>query len=524
MLKTVDLFCGAGGLSYGFEATGQFEIIAAAENNKNARETYVANHKGQDDIEMIPDVRGYDFKALKERYGDIDVVIGGPPCQGFSNANRQKNHIISMNNSLVKEYFRAIREIRPKAFVMENVSMLSSETHRFYDSRNDHEEVVRLGVKMKPEELVISEENYDGVDCFYALKNHEEDIYGISDELFQHLNVLYKDRRSKENRLHKYIEKNGRVIIALIDAYFSGNRYEYQILRDIKEHLMGNDLAKYFDELEKFIKFQKSFRLLDELDENNIIYDLKQATTTGKTTATVNSYSVIEYVNNILGDTYVKKGDVLNSLWYGVPQERKRYIMLGIRSDIATVEKIKLPDGSGELPSIVTVGQAIMDLEGYEVSDGLTDRLIKYHPDDQLTDYEILMREGSSGIRNHLIPKTGRNALRRFKELKEGENFHKLSPWLKLNYADPGRTQNSIYLRLDRNKPSGTVINVRKSMWVHPTKDRAISIREAARLQSFPDRFVFKGTKNSQYQQVGNAVPPLMAKGIAELLLKYLHI
>ena len=134
------------------------------------------------------------------------------------------------------------------------------------------------------------------------------------------------------------------------------------------------------------------------------------------------------------------------------------------------------------------------------------------------------MREGSSGIRNHLIPKTGRNALRRFKELKEGENFHKLSPWLKLNYADPGRTQNSIYLRLDRNKPSGTVINVRKSMWVHPTKDRAISIREAARLQSFPDRFVFKGTKNSQYQQVGNAVPPLMAKGIAELLLKYLHI
>lgn len=209
MLKTVDLFCGAGGLSYGFEATGQFEIIAAAENNKNARETYVANHKGQDDIEMIPDVRGYDFKALKERYGDIDVVIGGPPCQGFSNANRQKNHIISMNNSLVKEYFRAIREIRPKAFVMENVSMLSSETHRFYDSRNDHEEVVRLGVKMKPEELVISEENYDGVDCFYALKNHEEDIYGISDELFQHLNVLYKDRRSKENRLHKYIEKNG---------------------------------------------------------------------------------------------------------------------------------------------------------------------------------------------------------------------------------------------------------------------------------------------------------------------------
>ena len=63
---------------------------------------------------MIPDVRDYDFSALASEFDGIDVVIGGPPCQGFSNANRQKNHIISMNNSLVKEYFRAVKEIRPK--------------------------------------------------------------------------------------------------------------------------------------------------------------------------------------------------------------------------------------------------------------------------------------------------------------------------------------------------------------------------------------------------------------------------
>lgn len=74
------------------------------------------------------------------------------------------------------------------------------------------------------------------------------------------------------------------------------------------------------------------------------------------------------------------------------------------------------------------------------------------------------------------------------------------------------------FSRILNNEPSGTVLNVRKSMWIHPTLDRAISIREAARLQTFPDSFVFCGSKDKQYQQVGNAVPPIMAKAIAKQL------
>ena len=69
---------------------------------------------------------------------------------------------------------------------------------------------------------------------------------------------------------------------------------------------------------------------------------------------------------------------------------------------------------------------------------------------------------------------------------------------------------------------SNAVVNVRKSMWIHPTQNRAISVREAARLQTFPDSFVFCGTKDSQYQQVGNAVPPIMAKSIAKKLAQIL--
>lgn len=522
MFKTVDLFAGAGGLSYGFEATDKFRIVAAAENNENASKTYALNHKGKNKIMMISDVRGYDFKGLKEELGGVDVVIGGPPCQGFSNANRQKNHIISMNNSLVKEFFRAIKEMQPRAFVMENVSMLSSDKHRFYDSYVDHDEVIRLGVPMRVDELVIADENYDGVNCFHALNQADTTFYRISDELLQLLNVLYKDRKSKEGRLEKYISKNSDIIRAKIDDFFRYEHYDYKILKSISELLESEELKSCFDELGRFIKFQKSFRLLDELKSNQIIYTLYQDLS-GKITAQVESYSVIDYVNIILGDSYIKNSAVINSLWFGVPQERKRFIMIGIKPEALKGGQIKMPDGSGTLPEIIDVDKAIMDLAIYTPhTEADQDEVVQYSCQERLSDYAKKMREGSTGIKNHIIPNTRETAMERFQKLKEGENFHKLGSELKENYADPERTQNSIYLRLDRFKPSGTVTNVRKAMWIHPTLDRAISVREAARLQSFPDKFVFEGPKNSQYQQVGNAVPPMMAQGIAEVVLKHL--
>jgi len=126
-------------------------------------------------------------------------------------------------------------------------------------------------------------------------------------------------------------------------------------------------------------------------------------------------------------------------------------------------------------------------------------------------------------LRNHIITSTRQTSMERFKTIKQGENFHSLPEDLKTNtYTDISRTQNTIYLRLAYDEPSGTVVNVRKSMWIHPTLDRAVSIREAARLQTFPDSFVFAGTKDEQYQQVGNAVPPILARAIASKLKEML--
>ena len=142
------------------------------------------------------------------------------------------------------------------------------------------------------------------------------------------------------------------------------------------------------------------------------------------------------------------------------------------------------------------------------------------YKEEKIGEYATLMRVGSKTVKNHITTKTTEKAMERFKAIQQGMNFHSLSTDLKDTYSKPERTQNTIYLRLNEAEPSGTVVNVRKSMWIHPRLNRAITVREAARLQSFPDSFEFMGTKDSQYQQVGNAVPPLLAKAIAEKVLQ----
>lgn len=524
--KVIDLFAGAGGLSLGFEQTKKYEIKVAFENSQYMQETYKMNHPG---VDVRGDVCAADYSEIQKNYGKIDVVIGGPPCQGFSNANRQKNHAISQNNMLVKQYIRAILELQPKAFVMENVSMLRSDIHRFFLCRGDSRIVRQYSIPTKNTPLCLIDEEYAfrGASTIVKDPNKIGQFIWPESDYFE-LNVILKYSKNAE-KMKKALEKHKRKLLEIAPQHIKENpkEYVYQVDSDAFEAIMNyyNGIIStqgLLAFITPAIMIQRMLNTAKEIHDNKIIVDSYSAKS--GVIANIRSYAVFDYLKAILESDkngYVIKEDVLCAADYGAPQKRMRFVVMGVKKDISP--KIALPNGQYKEKGYRTVRDAIEDLEDLKPITKVEEDIgIPTGPKDGISELAAMLRD-SELLKNHIVTETTETALERFKALKQGENFHKLDESLKTNtYTDASRTQNTIYLRLNYDEPSGTVVNVRKSMWIHPTLDRAISVREAARLQTFPDSFVFCGTKDKQYQQVGNAVPPIMAKSIAKKLAKTL--
>ena len=527
MYTVVDLFAGAGGLSLGFMQTQKYDIKVAFEKVPHMQDTYRRNHPN---VEMQGDVCAADYDDIKRRYGDIDVVIGGPPCQGFSNANRQKNTAINQNNMLVKQYLRAILELQPKAFVMENVSMLRSDVHRFFMEKKDEETVRRCKIPVKDTVLHLLDEKFVFEGALELVQDKAKAAASLwPEEHYLELNVIYKASKNLD-KMKAALEKHRKKLERIASIYHESVSDEYlnteakRAFDAITGYYAGElDVSEIKARIEPSILIQRMLSKAMEIHENDILVD--SYTKTNGIAAIIRSFAVFDYIQKILEaseNNYTLDSDVLCAADFGAPQKRMRFVIMGIKKDIAS--KVTLPIGCFTGKKYRSVRDAIEDLEdGTPVYDLADDEVgMTLEEKDGLGDLAQALRN-SSVLKNHIVTKTTETAMKRFRALKQGENFHALDESLKTNtYTDASRTQNTIYLRLNYDEPSGTVVNVRKSMWIHPTLDRAISVREAARLQTFPDSFVFCGSKDKQYQQVGNAVPPIMAKSIAKKLAQTL--
>ncbi len=530
--NVIDLFAGAGGLSLGFSQEPEYNIVLAAEKNEDARQTYHHNHH---DTILSENVEDLVYADILQEFGQIDVVIGGPPCQGFSNANRQKNSTISMNNRLVKEFVRAVRQLHPLVFVMENVGMLQSRVHKFYYSNADREFVDNLDINMAHEQITLLPPNIELQNIVQLLNNPQQcQPYIWNKKHFKELNIIFKKRKNYK-KLKKALEKHQPTLqkVAVDFAHDIGNNNEIlnlngAISEELKRlHATDQDLNRLIETLEKPITIQKMFHIQKELIDNRIVidgYDYENGVH-----AQVRSYPVLEYITKALveNNLYNIEPRLVNAVAFGAPQKRERYIILGVLNDEEHHIEPKLPNPViNDEGHYRTVHDAIADLADYEPGTDVNDPPIPLRPIEieQGSLLETLRDRPDNQLYNHIITSTTEVAMARFKKIESGKNFLSLSKDMQENtYTDATRTQNTIYLRLDYSIPSGTVVNVRKSMWIHPEKDRAISIREAARLQTFPDSYEFLGSKDSQYQQVGNAVPPVLSRAIAQQILLYLR-
>lgn len=201
---------------------------------------------------------------------------------------------------------------------------------------------------------------------------------------------------------------------------------------------------------------------------------------------------------------------VLKSHLYGVPQKRERVFVLGVRKDI-NIPHNKIWPTSKFNEEPITVGEALLDLPNTDSPNG------ELEYTNRLNRYTRIIRKNAKRIFNHELPNHSKVVTERMKFVPPGGNWKNIPPEIR-----PGGNHSNLYKRLDPNLPSVTIKHPVKSMIIHPLYDRCLSVREAARLQSFPDDFIFKGSKTSQYQQVANAVPPLLSKAIAESVLNVL--
>ena len=215
---------------------------------------------------------------------------------------------------------------------------------------------------------------------------------------------------------------------------------------------------------------------------------------------------------------------VLKAEEYGVPQERRRMFFIATRTD--TPISFPKPSHGETLAELVTVWDAISDLPALQ-STALADGSLRYASAPQ-NDFQRKLRGKLHYVTNHVAPRLSGINLERMKHIPPGGSWRdipvELLPAGMLRAKRSDHTKR--YGRPRKTDLACTILtkcDVHWGAYIHPVENRAITVREAARLQSFPDSFDFQGSRTDQYKQVGNAVPPLLGRRVAESVLRAIH-
>ena len=405
-MRIVDLFSGAGGLTFGFYyrkkanrfvKNRQNRFIFANEYDEHAAKAFSYNYP---DINMInDDIRNLEEQQIMELIGEqeVDLIIGGPPCQSFSTVGQR---VFDEKATLYEEYLRMLEIIRPKMFLFENVKGILSMRVIYY----------------------------------------KKDKNG---------NIVYVKTKNKETGRTKkkpVIKGYGRYIKDIIIEKFT----------NINEHLGYN-------------------------------------------------ISI----------------DTLNAVDYGVPENRERVFFVGIRRDLnikwtfpkpLEIEKLSISDAISDLPILN---------EGEEVCE--------YNNDPQ-NEYQSLMRNSSDVITYHYCGIYGdkiRTVIQHVEQGQGKDDFNQLidDGIVEEKYRLTSGYSNT-YGRLVAEQPSTTITNNLATpsglRCIHYEQNRSLTPREGARIQSFPDWYIFDGNKSNITSQIGNAVPPLLSLVLAKQIEKIL--
>lgn len=242
--------------------------------------------------------------------------------------------------------------------------------------------------------------------------------------------------------------------------------------------------------------FEEVIKISEIVNPKYIVIENVVGLLSMKTIDGLNVKDVIISEFNRIG--YKSDFKILNAADYGVPQARKRVVFIASKD-----YQISFPTPIFNPKNYITVGDALGNID--------PDGDLYFEP---TTKFQKEM-SGRKEILNHNRRISNELVTKRMSYIPEGGNWKDIPKEL----GTGGGVHSNAYKRLDRKLPSVTIKHAAKAMIIHPLRNRILTVREVARLQSFNDNFILTGSNSDQHQQLANAVPPLLGKAIAKELL-----